>query len=135
MAFEGQAGNYAVPMDAKTPIGKESAPTPKELVALGLGGCTAMDVIALLKKYKMPPKAFRVDVDIQTSTGVQPAVFERALLEFVVEGEVDPAKLIEAVSLSQTKFCGVSAMLAKAHPIDYRIVLNGKEIGKGSARF
>ena len=135
MAFGGQANGFDVAMDAKIPIGKESAPTPKELVALGLGGCTAMDVIALLKKYKMLPKSFRVDVDIQTSTGVQPAVFEKAFLDFVVEGDVDPAKLIEAVSLSQTKFCGVSAMLAKAHPIEYRIVLNGHEIGKGSARF
>jgi putative redox protein len=135
MVFEGQAGDHIVPMDAKPPFGKDQAPTPKELVALGLGGCTAMDVIALLKKYKMPPKSLRVDVDVQMSTGVQPAIFEKALIDFIVEGDVDPAKLIEAVSLSQTKFCGVSAMLSKAHPIDYRITLNGNEIGNGSARF
>ena len=68
MALEGIVGTHTVPMDAKAPIGRDSAATPKELVAMGLGGCTAMDVIALLKKYKQPPQSLKIDIDIQTST-------------------------------------------------------------------
>jgi putative redox protein len=135
MEFEGLADGHTVRMDAKAPIGKNSGSTPKELVALGLAGCTAMDVIALLKKYKQPPKTFRVDTEITPSTGTYPAVFEKAVLSFFVDGEVDAEKLNEAVQLSQTKYCGVSAMLAQAFPIEYRVILNGKEIGTGRAKF
>src|SRR5690606_6375283 len=113
----------------------DSGASPKELVAMGLGGCTAMDVIALLKKHKQPPQSFLVNVEVQTSTGGHPAVFEKAVLRFVVNGAVDADKLLEAVKLSQTKYCGVSAMLSKALPIEYKVVLNGTEIGAGSANF
>ena len=135
MEFEGTADNHLVPMDAKAPLGKGNGPTPKDFLVIGLGGCTAMDVIALLKKYKQLPRAFRVDVDVEPTTGLQPAVFKSAVLKYVVEGEVDAEKLLEAVHLSQTKYCGVSAMLAKAFPISYQVVLNGQVIGDGSAHF
>lgn len=135
MEFSGLVDSHIVPMDAKSPIGKDKAASPKELVAMGLGGCTAMDVIALLKKYKQPPKTFKIDIEIQSSTGAPPTIFEKAILNFIVDGEVESEKLIEAVRLSQTKYCGVSAMLSKAFPIEYRIILNGKEIGTGSASF
>ncbi len=135
MEFYGRVNDHTVPMDANSPIGKDKAPTPKELVAMGLGGCTAMDVIALLKKYKQPPKAFSVDIEIRPSTGAHPIVFEKAILSFIVEGAVEAEKLIEAVNLSQTKYCGVSAMLSKSFPIEYRIILNGNEVGTGQAKF
>lgn len=135
MEFEGAAGPHIVRMDAKVPFGKDSAASPKELVAMGLGGCTAMDVIALLIKNKQPPQSFQIDVEVQHSTNGHPIVFEKALLKFIVNGQIEPNKLIEAVSLSQTKYCGVSAMLSKALPIEYKVVLNGIEIGFGSANF
>lgn len=135
MEFYGHVNDHTVPMDANSPIGKGKAPTPKELVAMGLGGCTAMDVIALLKKHKQPPKTFSVDIEIQPSTGAHPIVFEKAVLSFVVEGTVEAEKLIEAVKLSQTKYCGVSAMLSQSFPIEYRIILNGSEVGTGTAKF
>lgn len=135
MEFEGAAGPHVVRMDAKAPVGKNSGATPKELVAMGLGGCTAMDVIALLKKYKQPPQSFQVDVEVQSSATGHPAVFEKAVLSFLVNGKIDSDKLIEAVTLSQTKYCGVSAMLSKAFVIEYKIVLNGTEIATGTANF
>lgn len=135
MEFYGRANDHTVPMDANSPIGKNKAPTPKELVTMGLGGCTAMDVIALLKKHKQPPKAFSVDIEIQPSTGAHPIVFEKAVLSFIVEGAVEAEKLIDAVKLSQTKYCGVSAMLSKSFPIEYRVILNGCEVGTGTAKF
>lgn len=135
MEFEGLVDNHTVAMDAKAPIGKSKAATPKELVALGLGGCTAMDIIALLRKYKQPPKKFSIDVEIQPSTGSHPIVFEKAILSFFVEGDIEAEKLMEAVHLSQSKFCGVSAMLSKALPIHYRVILNNLEVGTGAANF
>jgi putative redox protein len=135
MAFDAAVDQHVVRMDAKPPLGRGAGPTPKELVAMGLGGCTAMDVIALLKKHKQVPASFTVSVDIQTTTQGMPAVFENALITFTVEGTVEKDVLIDAVSRSQHQYCGVSAMLVKAFPIRYKIVLNGTEVGTGVTHF
>lgn len=135
MQFVGQVSDHMAPMDAKAPLGKDTAPTPKELVALGLGGCTAMDVAALLKKYKQQPRSFQVEVETEATTGGHPVTFKNAKVIYQVEGEVEADKLLEAVRLSMTKFCGVTAMLSKALPITYVVQLNGQEIGQGQASF
>lgn len=135
MKFEATSEGNTVQMDAKSPFGSNSAMTPKELVAAGLGGCTAMDVIALLKKHKQAFESVEVDVDITTSTSGQPSVFTSATLTFNATGPIDPAVLVEAVHLSQTKYCGVSAMLVKALPIHYIVKLNSEKVGEGKADF
>ena len=135
MKFEAQAGDNKAPMDAKSPIGTGTAMTPKELVAAGLAGCTAMDVVAYLKKMKQQLDSLEISANIETTQKGYPAVFTHALLTFTATGSVQGADLIEAVHLSQTKYCGVSAMLVKAFPIEYKIILNGEEIGSGKADF
>lgn len=135
MKLTATAEGNSVSMDAKVPIGTNTAMTPKELVAVGLGGCTAMDVIALLKKHKQPFKSLDVDVDIKTSTSGQPVVFTDATITFNATGEVDRGIFLDAVRLSQTKYCGVSAMLLKAFPIQYIVNLNNEKIGEGKADF
>ncbi|MEN0057824.1 MAG: OsmC family protein [Bdellovibrio sp.] len=135
MSFEAECGANKIVTDAKSPLGKEQGMTPKELVAVGLGGCTAMDVVALLKKHKQTYESLQVEVDVTQTTGVHPAVFQEAKITFYVKGAVDPQVLLEAVKLSQTKYCGVSAMLAQSFPISYIVYNNGEEIGSGSANF
>ena len=135
MAFNASAAGHTVAMDAKRPIGNQSGMTPKELVVAGLCGCTAMDVVGLLKKHKVTLRECNVSADVATTTGIQPAVFTAIDLSFRAVGDVSPDVLLEAVMLSQTKFCGVSAMLSKAMPIRYSVELNGEVIGKGEARF
>lgn len=135
MMFEASDESHSLLMDAKPPFGQNKGFTPKELVMLGMGGCTAMDVIAYLKKFKQAPDSFFVETEVTPTTGGHPVVFEKAELFYVCDGQIDPEKLLEAVRLSQSKFCGVSAMLSKAFPITYRVELNGKEIGIGKAEF
>jgi len=135
MAFNCEAGNNSFRIDAKAPLGQESGPTPKELLAFAVSGCTAMDVAALMKKHKQPLESFAVEADVKMKEGSQPAVFEQIDLTFALTGPLDKEKVIEAVRLSQTKYCGVSAMVVKACPISYKIVLNGEEIGRGEAAF
>ena len=135
MQFEAESDGHAVLMDAKSPIGHGKAMTPKELVAVGLGGCTAMDVVALFKKHKQEVKSFEVSVDITPSKGKHPMVFEKAVIEFNAEGSIDSKLYLEAVELSQTKYCGVSAMMLKAFPIEYKVILNNEMIGEGHAKF
>ena len=135
MSFVAQSDSNTVSMDAKSPIGHGTAMTPKELVAAGLGGCTAMDVVALLKKHKQIYKTLDVEVDIESTTGVQPAVFKQADIKFSVTGDINSQILLDSVILSQTKYCGVSAMLVKAFPIRYSVYLNNEKIGEGQSHF
>jgi len=136
MSFTGVSGKNSVAMDTKSPIGNDTGASPKELVAMAIGGCSGLDIIALLKKYKQLPKSFYVDADVeQTEAGKYPTVFKSVFLDFQFEGEVDPDKALEAVSLSMTKYCGVSAMIAQGCPITYKVTLNGKQIGEGKAEF
>lgn len=135
MQFEAESDGNKILIDAKSPIGHGKAMTPKELVAVGLGGCTAMDVVALFKKHKQEVKSFEVSVDITPSKGKYPMVFENAVIEFKAEGQIDSKIYMEAVELSQTKYCGVSAMMLKAFPIQYKVILNNELIGEGNANF
>lgn len=135
MQFESETGGHKVGLDTKQPLGQDQFMTPKELVASGLAGCTAMDVVALLKKNKQNFNAFGIDVDIVSTQGGHPLVFESAMLTFNVTGEVNRQILIDSVRLSQTKYCGVSAMLSKAFPIRYNIKLNNELIAEGQASF
>ena len=135
MKFSGHADNNDIIMDAKSPIGQGTAMTPKELVGAGLAGCSAMDVAALFKKHKQTPESFDIGVDIETSTGSYPSVFTKATLTYSVTGNVTKEVFIDAVVSSQTKYCGVSAMMTKAFPIFYKIILNNEEIHSGQANF
>ncbi|MBI3541876.1 MAG: OsmC family protein [Deltaproteobacteria bacterium] len=135
MTFTAESGGHQIHMDTKPPIGTDTAMTPKQLVLAGISGCTSMDVVALLKKYKQPLEALVVEVDASQTEGGYPQVFKEVKLVFRFKGALDEAKVLEAVRLSQTKYCGVSAMLAKAVPITYTVDLNGKNVGSGRADF
>lgn len=135
MEFNAMVDSKSAIMDAEPPIGHGKGMTPKEFVAAGLGGCTAMDVAALLKKHKQTVDSFSVDIDIDKSSGGHPIVFSKATITFELAGNIAKDVLIQSVDLSQTKYCGVSAMLSKALPIYYKIILNGELIKEGQSHF
>ena len=133
--FMGWAGDHQVMMDAKKPVGSDSAMTPKDLLVSALCGCTGMDIAGLMKKHKQPVDQLDIVADVSSTEGIYPAVFTGIELNIKVTGQVDPKVLVDSVALSQNKYCGVSAMLSAAVPITYRIELNGQEIGNGRADF
>ncbi len=135
MAFSGESDGNSVSMDAKTPIGGGQGLTPKELLAIAVSGCTAMDVAALMRKHKQPVEAFEVLADVTIREGSKPQVFEKIELTFSLKGKLEKERVIEGVHLSQTQYCGVSAMVVKSVPMNYRILLNDEEIGSGAAHF
>ncbi len=135
MLFEAEAGDHRISVDARPPIGGNRGMAPKELLLSALASCTAMDVVALLKKQKQKLERFRVSVEAPLSEGGHPKRFTRADLVFEAHGEIEPAVLLDSVKASQTVFCGVSAMLSHAFPIAYRVLLNGTAIGGGQASF
>ena len=129
MKFVGESRGFETRLDAKPPFGEDSAATPKELVLQGLCGCTAMDAIALLKKYKQPVEGLTVAVQTDTTKG-HPAIFTELILRYEVTATeaLDLDKVKQAVELSRTQYCGVIAMLEKSSPVSFSVWVNGQQI-------
>jgi putative redox protein len=126
MAFEGKSDTgFIQKMDADTTVGGEnSAARPMEFIAIGLAGCTAMDVISILQKKKQPVKDFRVQIHAPRADE-HPKVFTSAVIEYLVAGrDVDEAALLRAIGLSAEKYCPAQAMFSKAFPMQlvYKIL-------------
>lgn len=101
---------HAITIDAGEDFGGENSATrPKELVLEGLVGCTAMDIIAILKKMRIEPTSFRMEAEADL-TDEHPKVFSKVHLVYVVSDDVPEDKLKRAINLSQDMYCGVSAM-------------------------
>lgn len=112
-----------VEMDAKLDHGGQGkGQSPKELVLSGLAGCTGMDVIAILKKMRALPATLKIEVEADQTTE-HPRVFSRIHLRYIATG-ADREKLEKAVNLSQSQYCGVSAMLAKTAEITHEIIVD-----------
>jgi putative redox protein len=121
-------------MDSTPPLGKDTGPSPKQLLLMSIAGCTAMDVVALLKKHKQAFERFEMRAQGEL-TAQHPKVFQSVELTYELAGPIDRERVIEAVRLSMTQYCGVSAMIAKACPIKYIIRINGEQVARDEARF
>ncbi len=125
MAFAAHApSGHELVLDTGPDAGHDSGFRPLELLLVALGGCTGMDVIAILRKKRQVVTDYRVRV-----AGVQaqehPHVYTAIVVQHIVSGPaLDPAAVARAVELSAGKYCPVNAMLASACPVthQYRIV-------------
>lgn len=135
MRFTAEVENHSFSMDTKPPIGDDTAITPRQMLIAAICGCTGMDVVALLKKHHQALMKFEIEAEASVTEGDYPIVFKEVQLVFKIEGPLDKEKVLEAIMLSQTKYCSVSAMLSKSFPIHYTVQLNSESIGAGSAQF
>ena len=120
MVFTGiPDSGFAVQMDADHYFGgTDQGVRPMEMIALGLAGCTAMDVLSILLKKRQKVRQFEVRVNAPRSPE-HPKVFTNALITFIVIGEsVEEAAVLRSIELSMTKYCPVQAMLAPAVPME-----------------
>jgi putative redox protein len=95
-------------------------PSPMEMVLMGLCGCTAIDVISILKKKREPFTGLTVSA-IADQASESPRVFTHIKLIYRVSGTVSHKAMEDAVHLSETKYCGVAAMLSKTAKIEFLI--------------
>ena len=125
MHFMGELEGFDIPLDADPAVGGQGhGPKPKGLALTALAGCTAMDVISILRKMKIEPEAFSVDAESEL-TDEHPRVFAEIHLTYHFSGKDLPrAKLEKAITLSQDRYCGVSAMLGKSVPIRWSLEIN-----------
>lgn len=135
MKFTGSADSgFPVTLDTLESFGgNNSAPTPMELILLGLAGCTAMDVISILKKKRREVTRFEVRAEAGRA-GEHPKVFTSAVIHYQFDGKnIDEESVLRAIELSVTKYCPAHAMLSKAFPISchYEIYEEGKLLKRG----
>jgi putative redox protein len=109
--------------------GADRGPRPMELLVVGLAGCTAMDVIGILRKMRQDVTGYTVRVTAERAEQ-HPKVLTGIQVEHVVRGRgVSPEAVRKAVELSATRYCSVGAMLQRAAPIRERFRLVDEDSG------
>ncbi|HET7198989.1 MAG TPA: OsmC family protein [Burkholderiales bacterium] len=119
MSFLAETGsNHLVAMDgAPDGGGRNLAPRPMEIVLVGTGGCTAYDVVVILKKSGQDVRGCEVRLTSERASA-DPKVFTRIHMHFVVSGRALKRNLVEqAIRLSHDKYCSASIMLGKTAEI------------------
>jgi putative redox protein len=126
MSFVGESDSgHSVVMDgAPEAGGRDLGVRPMEMLLLGLGGCTAFDVVSILHKSRQKIIDCEAEIEAERATEI-PKVFTKIHVHFIVSGrDLDPDKVRKAVALSADKYCSASKMLEKAAEIthDFEVV-------------
>lgn len=120
MHFSGTADTgFEIQLDSKEEVGGDGKGfIPMELMALSMAGCTAMDVISILRKKRQDVTGFEVRVDASRAEE-HPKVFTSATIEYLVTGNgVDEKAVLRAIELTAERYCPAQAMLGRIMPID-----------------
>ncbi len=125
MAFDVEVAGHKLIIDADEKVGGENkGPQPKPFMLAALGGCTAMDVISILKKMRVDLDNFEVRVEGDL-TEEHPKHYDKMKVIYEFTGKNLPkAKIEKAVNLSEERYCGVSASYRKAMELSSEIILN-----------
>jgi putative redox protein len=122
--FEALGGDkVGVHIDAAAAIGgTHQGARPMELILMGLGSCSAIDVILILKKMRQNITDFRLVVEGQRDAEATPAPFEQIHIRYILRGgNLSLKKVEQAVKLSMDKYCSVTAMLEKSAAITWSV--------------
>ncbi len=136
MRFEGtNADGLRVLMDAHPEHGGTGGgPAPIETLLLALAGCTGMDVVSILRKMRAPVDWLMIEVSGERAQE-HPRVFTKIHLRYVAAGNGLRSEQVEkAAALSQERYCSVSAMLRKAAPVTYDVMVTDTSVATGSAQ-
>ncbi len=131
MQFVGRApSGHSIVLDTQEKSGgTDSSVRPAELLLVGLGGCTGMDVISILRKMRVPFEDFEVEVNAEQAEE-HPKVLTQIELVYRITGDVPEDKLEKAINLSQERYCSVSTMLGKTAKITYRHEIVKSKLGR-----
>ncbi|MEY2940428.1 MAG: hypothetical protein RJA67_113 [Bacteroidota bacterium] len=125
-------GSSPIPVhiDAAEGIGGHNAGArPMELLLMGLGGCTAIDVILILKKQRQVVEDFQIRVsgDREKIEGTEKTPFRQINIQFELKGQIDGLKALKAIQMSMDKYCSATAQLEPSSTITHTLVLNGEK--------
>jgi putative redox protein len=129
MAFEAHLDGFNFFIDADETVGGQNkGPKPKGLTLVSLAGCTAMDVISILKKMRVSVDSFEVAID-GVIAQEHPRKFLELVIKYIFKGTDLPLGKIEnAITLSMENYCGVSATLRPTVKLSHQIIINGQVV-------
>jgi len=133
MQFNALVNGHTIIMDAPERVGGEdNGPIPKPFILTALSGCTGMDIMALLRKAGKEVRDLTIKVTGELSNQ-QPVMYVAIHVNYDFKGDnFSKVTALDAVTLSQEKYCGVSQMLKKALPITWEVNYNGVQIFNNS---
>ncbi len=114
-------------IDANTDIGGHNlGARPMEMLLMGLGGCTAIDVILILKKQRQVIEDLRISVegDREKIVGTEMSPFNKINIHFALKGNLDLAKVERAIKLSMEKYCSATAQFSPTAEITHSLSIN-----------
>lgn len=120
-----ETGNIAH-MDAGENIGgSNKGVRPMQMLLMGLGGCSAIDIVMILKKQKQIIESFEISIDGERQAGKEPSLWETVEVHFKLKGTIEKEKAERAVQLSMDKYCSVSKTLELAGAkVTYKVSVN-----------
>ncbi|MDI6697017.1 MAG: OsmC family protein [Anaerolineales bacterium] len=122
LTFSGSADSgFEIPLGTDPAVGGDNdGVRPMEMLAIGLAGCTAMDVISILTKKRQDVTQFEVQVHAERAAE-HPKVFTGAVIEYFVVGRgVEEEAVVRAIELSAVRYCPAQAMFSKVFPIELK---------------
>ena len=102
--------------------------SPMELLLMGVAGCSAIDIVAILNKQKINPRVLKMEVKGHRHSEVVPSLFYQIDIIIHLEGDFTPEKAKRAAKLSYDKYCSVSKTLEPTAKIYHKVILNGTEV-------
>ena len=129
MQFNALVNGHTIIMDAPERVGGEdNGPIPKPFVLTALSGCTGMDIVAILRKAQKEVQDLSIKVTGELS---KQAPIQYVAMHVNYDFKGDPSckdAALDAVTVSQEKYCGVSQMLKKALPVTWEVNYNGEQL-------
>jgi putative redox protein len=120
---------HIVELDSRAEFGgNDLAPSPMELLLMGVAGCSAIDVISILKKQRQEITSYKTEVEGVREQIEEAKPFKDITVTIFLEGNINEEKALKAAQLSFEKYCSVSKTLEPTAKINYKVVLNNKEI-------
>jgi putative redox protein len=95
--------------------GQDFGIRPMQMLLMGLGGCSAIDIVSILKKQRQNVEGVRMFIEGERQPGGEPSLWASVLIVFELKGALDPDKAKKACALSMEKYCSVAATLRAAH--------------------
>jgi putative redox protein len=120
------ANGHTVKIDTSPETGGENfGVRPMQLLLMGLGGCSGIDILSILKKQRRQVTDFRMRIEGEREPGKDPSLWKNLELVFELKGEIDRDKAEKAVALSLEKYCSVSETLKRAGAtLNWKVVIN-----------
>lgn len=124
------AGGHIVRMDSSPESGGAGfGIRPMQMLLMGLGGCSGIDIVSILNKQRQPIEAFHMTIEGEREKGKEPTLWENVHVHFALKGAIDPDKAKKACELSMDKYCSVAATLREARcTITWKVSVNNEPV-------